>query len=53
MSLHEPHLCEVCDDRIEDPRVALGFTTCAACASRSNAHADPDSPPWNVAGADE
>lgn len=32
MALAEHGLCEVCDDLIEEPRVALGFMTCRHCA---------------------
>lgn len=44
---HTPSLpagiCEVCDDAIEEPRVAVGLKTCWACAP-----ADPNSPPWVI-----
>lgn len=40
-------LCEICDDRIEDPRRAVGLTSCWPCAA-----ADPRSPPWDIEPAD-
>lgn len=43
MALDEHDLCEVCDDRIEEPRLAVGLKTCAHCA-----HGDPASPPWEI-----
>jgi len=47
MPLDEFNLCEVCDDRIEEPRIAVGMKTCAVCA-----HADPNSPPWDIGPAE-
>ena len=36
-------LCQICDDRIEEPRRAVGLTSCWPCAA-----ADPASPPWDI-----
>lgn len=36
-------LCQTCDDRIEEPRIALGFTTCWSCAP-----VDHHAPPWII-----
>jgi hypothetical protein len=45
MALDETGLCEVCDDRIEEPRQAVGLKTCWRCSA-----ADQHSPPWEIEG---
>ena len=36
-------VCEICDARIEEPRIAVGLKTCWRCAP-----ADRNSPPWEI-----
>ncbi len=43
MALDEFNLCEICDDQVEEPRVAVGLKTCWRCSPR-----DPASPPWEI-----